>query len=77
MSGPYRSAVPEILTEVAIARERFPDPEGLDSALYEEMVEAAQALHEHLTRGAPRVDLDRELIQVAAMCVRMLEEWRR
>lgn len=59
----------EVLSEVEFAREKFPEPDGLMTALTEEVGELAKALMDE-----PNVNVYKEAIQVAAMACRIATE---
>ena len=59
----------DIDTEVAMARQKFPDPRGLMMALTEEVGEVAKALADESPER-----IREECIQVAAMAIRLAEE---
>ena len=61
--------VVQILAELDFAREKFPDPDGLMTALTEEVGELAKALMDE-----PMDNVYREAIQVAAMACRIATE---
>ncbi len=59
----------QILSELQFAREKFPSPDGLMTALTEEVGEVAKALMDE-----PKEDVYREAVQVAAMACRIATE---
>ena len=62
--------------EIARARRKFPRSDYLTTALTEEHGEAVRAILEHLhdPSDAKRGEVRKELIQTAAMCIRLLME---
>lgn len=60
--------------EVHRAREKFPQPNRTFAAMIEEVGEVAKALLDFENGTILREELDRELIQVAAMALRLTIE---
>ena len=61
-----------VYKEVERARELHPGTKHLLAALFEEVGEASQALIDHDTgKGATPGDIYKELVQSAAMCLRV------
>lgn len=63
-----------IQSEVASARAKFPDPKLALTALVEEVGEAVKAALDHYHGKGSLDDIRKELVQVGAMVVRLLEE---
>jgi len=61
----------DVLGEVKRARLLHPSNEHLLAALFEEVGEAAQALIDHDYEKATPEDVYKELVQSAAMCLRI------
>ena len=61
----------DVLYEVQRARELHPSNKHLLAALFEEVGEAAQALIDHDMGKATPADIYKELVQSAAMCLRV------
>jgi Ser/Thr protein kinase RdoA (MazF antagonist) len=64
----------EVLTEMARARAKFPEPELLLTAFTEEAGEVVKAVLDHYSAKGELADVRKELIQVGAMVGRLLEE---
>ncbi|MFQ5742003.1 MAG: hypothetical protein ACE5HV_00260 [Acidobacteriota bacterium] len=81
LSQGWSHVAEKIDDEIARARRRFPEGDMLFAALVEEVGETAEALIEFSRRGTPSqkraVSLDdvrKELVQVAAMAIRLRVE---
>ena len=61
--------------EIAEARKKFPSAKNVHAALYEEIGEATKLLlNQYHSEAIPSRDIYRELIQAAAMIVRLAQE---
>jgi NTP pyrophosphatase (non-canonical NTP hydrolase) len=73
----FTKAMDSTVTEYMEATKKFPwwpnDPFQGMSVVQEEVGEAFQALNDMVWKGKPIEDLEEELAQSAAMCIRMLQ----
>lgn len=76
LSQGWSTMAEEIDAEIARARKKFPRPDYLVTALTEEHGEAVRAVLEYLHEPTVQrlADVRKELIQTAAMCIRLAQE---
>lgn len=76
LSQGWGNLADDIDREIARARRKFPRPDYLTTALTEEHGEAVRAILEHMYAPTKvnAAEVRKELIQTAAMCIRLIME---